>query len=56
MLSGHETADFLSIQIAALLITVHNRANYYLAVFFVKPNSYKTEPFDFKKGQQRVFL
>ena len=39
MLSGHETADFSSIQIAALIITDHNRANYYLAEFFVKHNS-----------------
>ena len=36
MLSGHETADFSSIQIAALIITDHNRANYYLAEFLVK--------------------
>ena len=50
------TADFSSIQIAALIITDHNRANYYLAEFFLKDNSYKIEPFDFKKSQQRVFL
>ena len=42
MLSGHETADFSSIQIAALIITDRNRANYYLAEFFVKHNSYNT--------------
>ena len=55
MLSGHETADFSSIQISALIITDHNSANYYVAEFFVKHNTYKTEPFDFKKGQNRVF-
>ena len=55
MLSGHETADFSSIQISALIITDHNSANYYLAEFFVKQNTYKIEPFDFKKGQNRVF-
>ena len=55
MLSGHETADFSSIQISALIITDHNSANYYLAEFFVKHNTYKIEPFDFKKGQNRVF-
>ena len=42
-----QTADFSSIQIAALIITDHNRANYYLAEFFLKHNSYKIEPFDF---------
>ena len=31
MLTGHETADFSSIQISALVITDHNSANYYLA-------------------------
>ena len=31
MLSGHETAVFSRIQIAALIITDHNRADYYLA-------------------------
>ena len=56
MLSGHETADFSSIQIAALIITDHNRANYYLAEFFVKHNSYKIEPFDFKKSQRVFFI
>ena len=49
MLSGHETADFSSIQIAALIITDHYRANYYLAEFFVKHSTHKIEPFDFKK-------
>ena len=53
MLSGHETADFSSIQISALIITDHDSANYYLAEFFVKHNTYKIEPFDFKKGQKR---
>ena len=52
---GHETADFSSIQIPALIITDHDSANYYLAEFFVKHNTYKIEPFDFKKGQNRVF-
>ena len=42
MLSGHETADFSSIQIAALIIADHNGANYYLAEFFVKHDSYNT--------------
>ena len=56
MLSGHETADFSSIQCAAVIITDYNRANYYLAKFFVKHKSYKIELFDFKRGQQRVFL
>ena len=56
MLSGHETADFSSIQTAALIKTDHNRANYYLAEFFVKHNTYKIEPCDFKKGQKRVFF
>ena len=55
MLSGHETVDFTGIQIPALIITDHNSANYYLAEFFVKQNTYKIEPFDFKKGQNRVF-
>ena len=53
-LSGHETADFSSIQIAALIITDHYRANYYLAKFFVKHSSHKIEPLDLKKN--RVFL
>ena len=54
MLSGHETAHFSSIQIAALIITDHNRANYYLAEFLVKHNTCKFEPFDFnfKKGRE----
>ena len=39
MLPGHETADFSSIQIATFIITDHNRANYYLAEFFVKHNT-----------------
>ena len=56
MLSGHETADCSSIQIAALIITDYYRANYYLAEFFVKHSTHKTEPFDFKKGQKRVFF
>ena len=57
MLSGHETADFPSIQIAALIITDHYRANYYLAEFFVKHSTYKIEPFDLKKkGQKRGFF
>ena len=49
MLSGHahETADFSSIQMAALIITDYNRANYYLAEFLVKNNACKFEPFDF---------
>ena len=55
MLSSHETAVFSSIQIVALIITDHNRANYYLAEFFLKHNTYKIEPFGFKKGQKRVF-
>ena len=55
MLSGHEKAHFSSIQISAFIITQHNSANYYLAEFFVKHNTYKIEPFDFKKGQKRVF-
>ena len=42
MLSGHETADFSSIQTAALIITDHNGANYYLGEFFVKHDSYNT--------------
>ena len=56
MLPGHETTDFSSIQIAALIITDHYRANYYLAEFFVKHSTHKIEPFDFKKGQKRVFF
>ena len=56
MLSGHahETADFSSIQMAALIITDYNRANYYLAEFLVKHNLCKFEPFDFnfKKGRE----
>ena len=56
MLFVLETADFSSIQISALIITDHSSANYYLAEFFVKHNTYKIEPFDFKKGQKRVFL
>ena len=56
MLSGHETADFSRIQIAAFIITDHYRANYYLAEFFVKHSTHKIEPFDLKKkGQKRVF-
>ena len=57
MLSGHETADFSSIQIAALIITDHYRANYYLAEFFVKRCTHKNQPFDFKKKvKKRVFF
>ena len=57
MLSGHETADSSSIQIAALIITDHYRDNYYFADFLVKHSTHKTEPFDLKKkGQKRVFL
>ena len=54
MLSGHETADFSRIPIAALIITDHNRANYYLAEFLVKNNNCKFEPFavNFKKGRE----
>ena len=55
MLSGHETADFSSIQISALIITDHDSANYYLAEFFVKHNTYKIEPFDFKKVKNEFF-
>ena len=56
MLSGNETADFSSIQIAALIITDHYRANYYLAEFFVKRSTHKNEPFDFKKRSKTSFL
>ena len=55
MLSGHETADFWSIQIAALIITDHYRANYYLAEFFVKHSTHKIEPFDLKKVKNEFF-
>ena len=56
MLSGHETADFSSIQIAALIITDHYRANYYLAEFFVKRSTHKNQPFDFKKKVKNEFF
>ena len=56
MLFVLETADFSSIQISALFITDYSSANYYLAEFFVKHNTYKIEPFDFKKGQKRGFF
>ena len=56
MLSGHETADFSSIQIAALIITDHYRANYYLAEFFVKHSTHKIEPFYFKKRSKTCFF
>ena len=56
MLSGHETADFSSIQTAALTITDHNRANYYLAKFFVKHNSYKMSRLILKKVNNEFFL
>ena len=56
MLSGHETADFSSIQIAALIITDHYRANYYLAEFFVKHSTHKIEPFDLKKRSKTSFF
>ena len=56
MLSGQETADFSSIQIAALIITGHYRANYYLAEFFVEHSTHKTEPFDFKKRSKKIFF
>ena len=55
MLSGHETADFSSIQIATLIITDHYRANYYLAKSFVKHSTHKIEPFDFKKRSKTSF-
>ena len=41
---------------AALIITDHDRATYYLAKFFVKHNSYKIEPFDFKKVNNEFFF
>ena len=56
MLSGHETADFSSIQIAALIITDHYRANYYLGEFFVKHSTHKIEPFYFKKRSKTCFF
>ena len=56
MLSSHETAVFSIIQIVALIITDHNRANYYLAEFFVKHNTYKIEPFGFKKRSKTSFF
>ena len=55
MLSGHETADFSSIQIAAVIITDYNRANYYLAKFFVKHNSHKIETSDLKEVNNEFF-
>ena len=56
MLSGHETAHFSSIQIAALIITDYYRANYYPAEFFVKHSTHKIEPFDFKKRSKTSFF
>ena len=56
MLSGHETADFSSIQIAALIITDHYRDNYYFADFLVKHSTHKTEPFGFKKRSKTSFF
>ena len=56
MLSGHETVDFSSIQTAALIITDHYRANYYLAEFFVKHSTHKIEPFDLKKRSKTSFF
>ena len=56
ILFGLETADFSSIQISVLFITDHSSANYYLAEFFVKHDTYKIELFDLKIGQKRVFL
>ena len=58
MLSGHETADFSSIQNATLIITDHYRANYYLAEFFVQHSTHKIyiEPFDLKKRSKTSFF
>ena len=56
MLSGHETADFSSIQITAFIITDHYRANHDLAEFFVKHSTHKIEPFEFKKRSQTSFF
>ena len=56
MLSGHETADFSSIQISALIITDHNSANYYLAEFFVKHNTYNWAVWFLKRSKPSFLI
>ena len=56
MLSGHETADFSSIQISTLIITDHSRAKYYLAEFFVKHNHIKLSRLILKKVKTEFFI